>query len=104
MVAAVLPGPEWIPLAFGGLGSLALAMAFPTLGGMLSSLVGADRQGAVMGNNTALTFLGEAVGVLGGSALAGLKPALPLLVFAGLAAIALVLLITYRTAPLPDVR
>jgi MFS transporter, DHA1 family, tetracycline resistance protein len=85
---------------FGGIGSLALAMAFPTLGGMLSGLVGADRQGAVMGNNTALTFLGEAVGVLGGSALAGLIPALPLLVFAGLAAIALTLLLTYRSPAL----
>ena len=51
-----------------------------------------------MGNNTALTFLGEAIGVLGGSALAGLEPALPILVFAGIAALALALLVTYRPA------
>jgi len=93
---SLLPGPVWIPVGLGAAASMALAIAFSALGGLLSSKVGPERQGAVMGNNTALTFLGEAVGVLGGSALAGLDPALPMLLFAGLAACAVVILAGYR--------
>ena len=93
---SLLPGPVWIPVGLGAVASMALAIAFSALGGLLSSKVGPERQGAVMGNNTALTFLGEAVGVMGGSALSGLDPTLPMLLFAALAAGAVVILAGHR--------
>jgi MFS transporter, DHA1 family, tetracycline resistance protein len=96
MALTTLPGSVWIPVAFATLGSLAVSLAFPALAGMLSAKVGPERQGAVLGNNTALTFLGEAIGVLGGSALAGVEPALPLLIFAAFAATAAVLMLMRR--------
>jgi MFS transporter, DHA1 family, tetracycline resistance protein len=96
MALAVLPGSVWIAIGFGALASMAMSLTFPALSGMLSSMVGPERQGAVLGNNTALTFLGEAIGVLGGSALAGFEPALPLLIFAAFAAGAAVLLLLRR--------
>jgi MFS transporter, DHA1 family, tetracycline resistance protein len=96
MALTTIPGSVWIPVAFATLGSLAVSLAFPALAGMLSAKVGPERQGAVLGNNTALTFLGEAIGVLGGSALAGVEPALPLLIFAAFAATAAVLMLMRR--------
>lgn len=94
---SLIPGSVWIAVGFGALASMALAIGFSALGGLLSSKVGSERQGAVLGNNTALTFLGEAVGVLGGSALAGLSPLLPMLLFILLATISVVVLL-YRTS------
>jgi DHA1 family tetracycline resistance protein-like MFS transporter len=93
---SLIPGPVWIPVAFGAVASLALALSFPALGGLLSSKVGPERQGAVLGNNTALTFLGEAIGVMGGSALVGLDPMLPMALFAALAAVAVAILTLNR--------
>ncbi len=82
-IALVLaPGGVAVAVGFAAFASIALAISFSSLSGLLSAEVGPERQGAVLGNNAALSFLGEATGVLGGSILAGLAPALPMVVFA----------------------
>ena len=91
---ALLPGGVAVAVGFGGLASIAFAVGFSALSGLLSAKVGPERQGAVMGNNTALGFLGEGIGVMGGSALTGITPELPMILF-GLIAFASVAVVRF---------
>ncbi|RBY77594.1 hypothetical protein DQ238_14355 [Geodermatophilus sp. TF02-6] len=95
-----------VAVALAAAASLLLAIALSAVAGLLSAAAPADRQGTVLGNNAALLVLGEVIGVSGGSAIAGIDPALPLLVLAVLAALAPVVMGRRhpdRTAP-PDAR
>lgn len=98
ILLSLSPGGVAVAVGFSAVASIALAIAFSALSGLISGEVGPERQGAVLGNNAALTFLGEAAGVLGGSALAGLSPMLPMVVFA-LIAFAAVAIIRFRIPP-----
>lgn len=91
---SLLPGGVAVAVGFGGLASIAFAVGFSALSGLLSARVGPERQGAVMGNNTALGFLGEGIGVMGGSALTGITPELPMILF-GLIAFASVVVVRF---------
>ena len=91
---SLLPGGAAVAVGFGGLASIAFAVGFSALSGLLSAKVGPERQGAVMGNNTALGFLGEGIGVMGGSALTGITPELPMVLF-GLIAFASVAVVRF---------
>ncbi len=68
--------------------SLCMALSLSAVAALLSAAAPADRQGAVLGNNAALIVLGEIVGVTGGSLLAGIDPAVPIVVLACVAALA----------------
>ena len=59
-----------------------MALSLSAVAALLSAAAPADRQGAVLGNNAALIVLGEIVGVTGGSLLAGIDPAVPIVVLA----------------------
>ncbi|HWJ73658.1 MAG TPA: MFS transporter [Kaistia sp.] len=98
VLLVLVPAGAGVAVAFGALASIALAISFASLSGLLSARVGPERQGAVLGNNTALGFLGEAIGVLGGSMLAGISPILPMVLFALVAVIAVIIVRT-RIAP-----
>ena len=65
-----------------------MALSLSAVAALLSAAAPADRQGAVLGNNAALIVLGEIVGVTGGSLLAGIDPAVPIVVLACVAALA----------------
>ena len=93
-----------VPSALGWSGSLALAiilasvstlfmsLALPAVAALLSAAAPVDQQGSVLGNNAALVVLGEVLGVTSGALLAGIDPAVPVLVLACLAALAPVVL------------
>ncbi|SHG93087.1 Predicted arabinose efflux permease, MFS family [Kaistia soli DSM 19436] len=97
VLLVLVPAGASVAVAFGALASIALALSFASLSGLLSARVGPERQGAVLGNNTALGFLGEAIGVLGGSMLAGISPELPMVLFALVALLAVIILKTRIT-------
>jgi MFS family permease len=69
-----------------------LAISLAAVATVLSAAAPDARQGKVMGNNAALLVLGEVVGVSGGAFIAGIRTWLPLLVLAGLAIVACVLI------------
>ncbi len=98
ILLALSPGGPAVAVAFSAFASIALAISFSSLSGLLSAEVGPERQGSVLGNNAALTFLGEAIGVLGGSILAGISPVLPMVLFAAVALLA-VAIIRLKIAP-----
>ena len=83
-----LPGSLAIAVALGALASVCLALSLSAVAALLSAAAPADRQGTVLGNNAALIVLGEVIGVTGGSLLAGINPAVPIVVYAILAALA----------------
>ena len=79
-LAVTVPSARWR--------ASAMALALSAVAALLSAAAPADRQGAVLGNNAALVVLGEVVGVTGGSLLAGIDPAVPIVVLACVAALA----------------
>jgi MFS transporter, DHA1 family, tetracycline resistance protein len=83
-----VPGSLFVAVALGSVTSLCMALSLSAVAALLSAAAPADRQGTVLGNNAALVVLGEIVGVTGGSLLAGIDPAVPIVVLACVAALA----------------
>lgn len=71
-------------------------MAIAGCGSYLSTLVGAERQGRVLGNNLALQVGGESLSALLGGFLAAIFTSLPLITYGVIAIIGGLLLITYK--------
>lgn len=83
-----VPGSLGVAVALAAVASLCMALSLSAVASLLSAAAHADQQGAVLGNNAALLVLGEILGVVGGSLLAGIDPAVPVVVLAALAALA----------------
>lgn len=83
-----VPGSLAVSVALASVTSLCMALSLSAVAALLSAAAPADRQGAVLGNNAALIVLGEIVGVTGGSLLAGIDPAVPIVVLACVAGLA----------------
>lgn len=96
---AAAPHPLVIAVVLGAVGSLFLALALASATAVISAAAPPDRQGTVLGNNSALIVLGEVIGTAGGSFLAGVDPAVPLLAFAAVGVATAALLA--RPAPAP---
>ncbi len=86
--AVGVPGALVLAIAVAAVGFLLLAAALAAVAAVLSAAAPPDKQGTVLGNNAALLVLGEVVGVSGGSFLAGVATALPLVVLGGIAVLA----------------
>jgi MFS family permease len=87
MAVIVVPSSEislWFTL---GPTALAVAVCLPACAAMLSLAAGEHEQGRAMGNNQSMQVGAEAISGLAGGGLAALLVRLPLLVFAGAAAL-----------------
>lgn len=87
MVSIVIPSSEvslWFTL---GPTALAVAICLPACAAMLSLAAGDEEQGRAMGNNQSMQVGAEAASGLAGGGLAAVIVKLPLLVFAGAAAL-----------------
>ena len=99
MVVVVLPSEQWALWITLFLAAAPLALCMTAIAALISSVVGPDRQGRVMGNNQAIQVGAEGLsGILGGL-IAAIAIWLPLVVLAGIALIGVALLIFRR---LPD--
>ncbi len=97
MIAITLPSAEgtlWFTI---GPVALVGTLVLTSCATLLSGMVGAERQGRVMGNNQALQVGGEAIGAVLGGLIAAQFVSLPLIVFGVMLAGAGLLLITVRT-------
>ena len=75
---------------------LLLAMTVAGCGAYLSTLVSAERQGRVLGNNLALQVGAESLGALVGGFLAAMLIPLPLIVYGVITILGGLLFITYK--------
>jgi len=96
VISIVIPDSEVSYWFTAGPASLILAMTVAGCGAYLSTLVGADRQGRVLGNNLAIQVGAESLSALVGGFLAALFIPLPLLTYGVIAVLGGLLLITYR--------
>ncbi len=96
MISIVIPDSEVSYWFTAGPASLMLAMAIAGCGAYLSTLVGSDRQGRVLGNNLALQVGAESHSALFGGFLAAILIPLPLITYGVVAILGGLLLITYR--------
>ena len=96
MVIVVLPSEQWMLWITLFLVAAPLALCMTAIAALISSVVGADRQGRVMGNNQAIQVGAEGLsGILGGL-IAAIAIWLPLIVLAGIAIVGVALLICKR--------
>jgi len=96
MLSIVVPNSEVSYWFTAGPASLLLAMAVAGCGAYLSTLVGPERQGRVLGNNLALQVGAESHGALIGGFLTAVLIPLPLITYGVIAIIGGLLLITYK--------
>ncbi len=96
VVSIVVPSSELSYWFTAGPATLILAMTVAGCGTYLSTLVGPERQGKVLGNNLALQVGGESLSALIGSFLAAFFVPLPLIIFGIITVLAGLLLITYK--------
>jgi MFS family permease len=96
MLAIVVPSSEVSYWFTAGPASLVLAMTVAGCGAYLSTLVGSERQGRVLGNNLAIQVGAESLSAVLGGFLAALLIPLPLIVYGAIAVIGGLLLITYK--------
>jgi len=96
VVAIVVPSSEVSYWFTAGPASLILAMTVAGCGAYISTLVGPERQGRVLGNNLALQVGGESLSALIGGFLAAILIPLPLIVYGVVTILGGLLLITYK--------
>ena len=105
MAAVVVPSAVRLPLslavavALASVATLFMALALSAVVALLSAAAHVDEQGTVLGNNAALQVLGELIGITGGSLLAGIDPAVPIVALAVVAALSPIVLGVTRTKP-----
>lgn len=98
MVIVVLPSEQWMLWITLFLVAAPLALCMTAIAALISSVVGADRQGRVMGNNQAIQVGAEGLsGILGGL-IAAIAIWLPLIVLAGIALLGVALLLYRKPA------
>ncbi len=96
VVLIVIPQSEVSYWFTAGPASLLLAMTVAGCGAYLSTLVSAERQGRVLGNNLALQVGAESLGALVGGFLAAMLIPLPLIVYGVITILGGLLFITYK--------
>jgi MFS transporter, DHA1 family, tetracycline resistance protein len=98
MAAVVLPSALRLPLSLAvavtlaSVATLLMSLALSAVVALLSAAAPVDEQGTVLGNNAALQVLGELIGITGGSLLAGIDPAVPVVALAVVAALSPIML------------
>lgn len=96
MIAIVIPKSEVSYWFTAGPASLIISLTVTACGAYLSTLVGPERQGRVLGNNLAIQVGAESLSALVGGFLAALFIPLPLITFGIAAVLGGLLLITYK--------
>jgi len=96
ILAIVVPSSEMSYWFTAGPASLLLAMTVAGCGTYLSTLVGPERQGRVLGNNLALQVGAESLSAVLGGFLAALLIPLPLITYGVITILGGLFLITYR--------
>ena len=96
MIIIVIPKSEISYWFTAGPAAFITVMAIAACGTYLSTLVGGDRQGRVLGNNLALQVGAESLSALLGGFLAAILIPLPLITYGIVAVIGGLLLITYK--------
>lgn len=96
VVSIVVPKSEQSYWFTAGPASMILVMAVAGCGAYLSTLVSAERQGRVLGNNLAIQVGAESLSALFGGFLAAMLVPLPLLTYGIISILGGLLLITYR--------
>jgi len=96
LVSIVIPSSEFSYWFTAGPASFVLVMTVAGCGAYLSTLVGPERQGRVLGNNLALQVGAESLSAIIGGFLAAILIPLPLITYGIIAVIGGLLLITYK--------
>jgi DHA1 family tetracycline resistance protein-like MFS transporter len=96
VASIVVPKSEVSYWFTAGPASMILAMTVAGCGAYLSTLVSAERQGRVLGNNLAIQVGAESLSALAGGFLAAMLIPLPLLTYGIISILGGLLLITYR--------